>query len=149
MPDLPRTGAAEWEPEQQTPWFTVNAALRANNAFCVRVTVTRRDSVPPADCADGECFFIAAGASGDWAGYEGGVAIATGADASNGWQIVPADLVEQEGNSIFVVEEGRTLRRQNGEWIEGLEVLVDVSYAQDGDVIKWDGSNGQFYVAAP
>lgn len=148
MADLPRSGGTEWEPEQQTPWFTINPALRRLDAFCVAITVTRRDTTPPVSAADGECFLIDSVASGDWSGHEGGVAISIGQDALNGWQIVAAALIEREGNRIFIVEEGTTLLYEGG-WRQGVEVLVDVQYAQDGDVIKWDASNRQFYVAAP
>lgn len=148
MADLPHTGQPEWESEQVSPWLTQNNLSRTFDAFCTRGTVQRRESTPPADCNDGDCFLIDAGASGDWAGEDGGVAIASGADASNGWIIVPAASIEREGNSLYLVEDRLTLKWQGGLWREGAELFIDTRYAPDGGVVRWDQSNGEFYVAA-
>lgn len=147
MADLPHTGQAEWEPGQATPWFQVNASSRAFDAFCTRITVQRRDGDPPAECQDGDCFFIIAAATGDWLGQEGGIAIAKGEDATNGWLIVPAEAIEREGKTIAVVEEGIVLRRVGGNWVEGAELFVETAGAVDNGIVRWDQSNGVLYIS--
>lgn len=147
MADLPHTGQGEWEGSQASPWITQNHLNRTFDAFCVRITALSRETSPPADCVDGACFLIDSGASGDWAGEDGGVAIAKGADAVNGWIIIPADTIEREGNEIFIVEERVTLQRQVNTWVAGVRVFVDTAQAFDGATIRWDQSNGLFYFA--
>lgn len=148
MADLPHTGQAEWEPGQATPWFQVNASSRAFDAFCTRIVVQRRETDPPSECNDGDCFFIDGVGTGDWDGYDGGVAIAKGDDASNGWTIVPAAAIERDGNTIVIADEGVTLRRSNSQWVEGTELFVETAGAPDNGVVKWDQSNGILYIAA-
>jgi hypothetical protein len=55
--------------------------------------------------------------SGDWAGEEGGIAVAKGADAVNGWVIIPAASIEREGNTIYNVDTGALSRFVDGAWI--------------------------------
>jgi hypothetical protein len=117
MADLPHTGQAEWEGSQSSPWITQNNLNRTFDAFCVAINIVRVESDPPIDCVDGDCFLIEAVASGDWAGEEGGIAVAKGADAVNGWVIIPAASIEREGNTIYNVDTGALSRFVDGAWI--------------------------------
>lgn len=149
MADLPHTGQGEWESSQSSPWLTVNKVLRVHDAFAVRVNaVTRTLNTPPVVADDGAAYYIAAGGTGLWAGNDGGIAVAMGDDAANGWAIVPADLIASEGNTVFLADEGIVMRRQNDSWLEGTEIIVDLTGATDGGPLRYDASNGVVYVAA-
>lgn len=146
MAELPHTGGSEWEGSQASPWLVVNGALRRIDAFSVRVVVQGRQNAPPVSCDDGHAYLVESG-TGAWSGHDGAIAIASGDNASNGWLFVDADQINQIGNTIHIVDENITLRRQAGGWLEGTEVMVDLTGAPDGGSVRWDASNGIFYVA--
>lgn len=145
MADLPHTGQGEWAQAQASPWITQNNLNRTFDGFCVKIVVLSRETVPPSDCPDGARYLIDTGATGDWAGDDGGIAIAKGEDAVNGWIVVPAASIQLEGNEIYIVDERVTLQRQAVGWVEGNYVFVDLDGAFDGATLLWDQSNGVFY----
>lgn len=148
MADLPHTGQPEWEPAQSSPWLTQNHLSRTYDAFAVKIVVLSRENTPPVDCEDGARYLIDSAPTGVWAGKAGGIAIAKGADAANGWIIVPAASIAQEGNEIYIVEERITLQRQVSSWVEGTILFVDLDGIADGNTLAWDQSNGLFYPTA-
>jgi hypothetical protein len=148
MSTYPHTGGTQYAPAQGSPWLVLNDSILRLDAFAVRVTVQGRQTAPPVACSDGDVYYVNAGGSGLWAGHDGTLAIAKGANASSGWIHIPAAAVERTGNKIYIVNEGITMVRGASAWGEGREILVDMTGAPDGGVVRWDASNGVFYVAA-
>jgi hypothetical protein len=147
MAKIPNTGQDEWAAEQGSPWVQVNLALRALAAYAAGLIVQSRAlNAPPSSCSDGDCYLIAAAPGGGWAAYAAGdIAVSLGANHSNGWAIIPKASVEREGVKLYVADEDTTLRWW-GAWVAGVEVFVDTTGAPDGGVVKWDQSNGTFYI---
>lgn len=111
---LPRTGAGEWAASQASPWETVNLALRLLDAGACRFLIEDRDlTAPPGSCADGACYLVKATATGTWAGYDGKLAVAIGANASNGWQFI---TVAVEGMQLYVRDENLTIQYDGAAW---------------------------------
>jgi len=92
----------DWAAAQATPWNNHNASLRMLEA-AVRGLVLDRDlTAPPGSCADGATYLVDATATGAWAGHDGEMAVAVGANAVNGWLFV---AVATEGAILFVDDE--------------------------------------------
>lgn len=112
---LPRTGAAEWGASQASPWETVNLIARLLDAGACRFLIEDRDlTAPPGSCADGACYLVKATATGDWAGEDGKLAVAIGANAANGWQFITAAA---EGMQLYVRDEDLTILYEGGAWV--------------------------------
>src|ERR1700758_1016310 len=85
----PKTGAPEWAASQAAPNLTVNEQARRIEAGAGLFRVeSLTATAPPGSCADGACYIPAATATGAWAGKEKYIAIAVGANASNGWYFI-------------------------------------------------------------
>lgn len=88
--------------------ITHNEALVILDAI-IGCIVERRDlTVPPVDAADGQCWLVPDGASGDWSSRTGEVAISTG----GGWRF----LQPPDGMGVSVRQGGEQLRRSAGSW---------------------------------
>lgn len=146
MSDTPFLDIAEWDGPQGSPWLIVNKAMRQLEGFSLRTSVKDRDLTAPApSCADGDRYLVATGGSGLWAGADGQVAIALGANAINGWAFVEVEHVDTQ---IWVEDENRSIRwLSSGVWQAGTTVFVDLTGAPDGGTLRYDLSNGNFYVA--
>jgi hypothetical protein len=151
----PNVGAPEWDAAQATPWLTTNKALRIFDAFSAYSIIEDRDlTAPPGACADGARYLLpAAGVlGGAWLSHNGQLAIAMGANASNGWLFA---VVALEGVFLFVRDENLQIRHDGAAWqpkpddVAFLNDLVDVDTTglADGFVLKWDASNGIWYPA--
>ncbi|WP_257556397.1 DUF2793 domain-containing protein [Sphingobium sp. CFD-2] len=111
---LPRTGAAEWVASQASPWDTVNLMARLLDAGACRFLIEDRDlTAPPGSCADGACYLVKATATGTWAGHDGKLAVAIGANASNGWQFI---TVAVEGMKLYVRDENLEITHDGSAW---------------------------------
>ncbi|QFR31729.1 DUF2793 domain-containing protein [Ancylobacter sp. TS-1] len=86
---------------------THNEALLRLDALAQLCVRERSLTSPPADPVPGERYIVAAGATGDWAGHEGEVALH---DA--GWRF----LVPGAGWRAYVEAEGRTLTHDGIGW---------------------------------
>lgn len=112
---LPITGGPEWAASQASPWVTVNEAMRYLDAFASRSIIQDRNlTAPPGSCADGDRYLIAATATGLWAGQDGKLAIALGANAANGWLFV---TVAVEGTELWVRDEDLLIRYDGSAWV--------------------------------
>lgn len=113
--NLPRTGAAEWAGPQASPWDVVNAALRALDAGTCRFLVEDRDlTAPPGSCSDGACYLVSATATGAWDDEDGKLAVAIGANASNGWMFI---TVAVEGVDLYIRDENITIQYNGSGWV--------------------------------
>lgn len=148
----PQTGAPDWVAEQETPWLTVNQAQRIWDAYASRSIVEDRDlTAPPGSCADGDRFLIDGTGTGDWDGHDGELAIAFGANASNGWVFA---IVEREGVQLFIRDESLLVQWNGSAWVasEGVTALAQMSDVvledpQDSDILVYDASGGIWYNA--
>lgn len=114
MADTPINAAPEWAQAQASPWLTVNRALRTLEAMArAGIVQSRALATPPGSCADGDCYLVDATATGAWVGKEDYVAVAVGANASNGWYFIP---VAKEGVQLYVVDENKTVYWDGAAW---------------------------------
>lgn len=113
--NLPRTGVAEWAGPQASPWDTVNLVLRLLDAGACRFLIEDRDlTAPPGSCADGACYLVAATATGAWASKDGKLAVAIGANASNGWQFMTVAI---EGVRLYIRDENVEIQHNGSTWV--------------------------------
>lgn len=88
--------------------ITHNEALVLLDAV-IGCIVERRDlAAPPVGAADGQCWLVPDGASGEWTGRGGQVAVST----SGGWRYLQAP----DGMGLSVRQSGEQLRRLSGLW---------------------------------
>ena len=88
---------------------TVNEALARLDGL-VQLTVIDRDlASPPASPTEGECYIVAAGATGTWAGWGGDVVLFSG----GAW----LRLAPQEGWRVWIKDEGALVVRMGGAWL--------------------------------
>src|SRR5699024_8988184 len=97
MSDTPRFAMPLLDAAQAQKHVTVNEALSRADALAA-ARVERRDlDEPPAGAADGHVFIVATGATGDWAGRAGALALSL----NGGWEFVDP----WEGASFWVAAE--------------------------------------------
>lgn len=149
--NTPNVGAPMWDAAQASPWTPHNKAFRIFDALFSGAIVSEVDRTsPPGSCADGAKFLLRDGASGDWAGHQGEIAIAVGTNAANGWYYAEAEV---EGFVVYDQESGNSYRYNGTTWvaitdsISRLNDLVDVDDTglADGYILRWDQSNGIWY----
>lgn len=150
----PNTGAPEWAASQASPWNSVNEAAFIFDAFASRSIIEDRDlTAPPVSCANGARYLIDAAATGLWATHDGELAIAVGANASNGWYF--AD-VANHGNQLFVRDEDLLIEYDGGAWVTapgGVSVLddltdVDAPAPGNGDALRFNSGSGEWQAVA-
>jgi hypothetical protein len=149
--NTPNVGAPLWAASQASPWLTESQAARIWDAFAVTVIVERKDlTSPPGACADGARYLVNGVATGLWAGHDGDLAIAVGANASNGWYFAEIGL---QGMLLYNRAEARNYRYESGVWTAFADTLsrfqdlldVTISGLADGDLFVWDASNGLLF----
>ena len=96
------------EAAQAQKHITVNEALCRLDALAQLRVQSLIQTVPPVSNEDGVCYSIANGASGDWAGFDGKLAIFS----NGGWEF----LDPLEGWRAWVVDEGSEYRYVAGAW---------------------------------
>ena len=106
--------------QSQKEWFHNEALLRVDTLLCPVVEGAPM-AQPPASPVEGQCFIVASGGTGAWAGKDGALA----AYGEGGWRFVTAG----EGLQVYDRASGETLLRRNGSWESGIvraqEVQVD------------------------
>jgi hypothetical protein len=88
---------------------THNEALRRLDGITQLAVLDRDLTAPPASPADGACWIVAAGASGDWSGWDGDVAMWS----DGAWLRLPARI----GWRAWAIDEGKLLVRTAAGWI--------------------------------
>lgn len=87
----------EWESGQAQPEVVVNRALRWLECFAQLSAISMTDAAPPGSASDGDCYIVASGATGDWAGHDLEVALYVG----TAWEFREAPA----GSIAWVVDE--------------------------------------------
>ncbi|KKW91029.1 DUF2793 domain-containing protein [Sphingobium chungbukense] len=100
-----------------------NEALTRIDMLLHGAAASADESAPPAAPAIGDCWIVAAGASGDWAGREGMVACWT----EGGWRFV----TPRAGLSLWVVDRGYAMRHEGAGW-------ADAPVREDGLYVAGD-----------
>lgn len=103
-----RLGLPFLVPGQGQKDVTHNEALLMLDMLVQPVVQSASRSVPPDAAAEGQCWLVPMEADGTWVGRAGALACWT----AGGWRYATAS----EGWSVWVAEEGFTLRRHNGVW---------------------------------
>jgi hypothetical protein len=97
--------------QSQKEWFH-NEALQTIDALLCAMVEGPPVAQPPASPAEGQCFIIASGGSGAWAGKDGNLAAFT----EGGWKFI----APSEGLRALDRASGQTLLRRNGGWESGI-----------------------------
>ena len=112
MAETANLGLPLLAPSQAQKHVTVNEALTRLDALAKGVLASRRTATPPVEARHGEVWAVPPGATDEWAGREGELAIATG----GGWNFV----APREGWRAYALDEGAPLRHDGAGWaIEG------------------------------
>lgn len=65
----------EWAESQAQPQITVNTALRWLEAFAQLSVFSQSSMAPPPSPSDGALYIVPDGATGEWAGHDGQIAL--------------------------------------------------------------------------
>ena len=97
--------------QAQKEWFHNEALQRIDMLLCPAVEGPALAD-PPEDPAAGDCFLVAAGATGPWAGQDGAIAGFT----DGGWRFIAA----AEGMRVLERASGQIIVRRGGGWEAGV-----------------------------
>jgi hypothetical protein len=112
MTDTPRLALPAIEAAQAQKHVTHNEALVLLDCLTQLAVESRALAAPPGSPAEGACYVPAPGASGDWSGWDGQLALFSG----GGWQrIVPVS-----GLKAWVKAERLTVTYEDGVWRDGI-----------------------------
>ncbi len=130
MSETPRYAMPLLDAAQAQKHVTVNEALARADALAAG-RVERRDlSSPPAAPADGDVFIVGAGATDDWAGQDGALALFL----NGGWAFV----APWEGAAFWVAAERVRATYDGGSWIAGRAAGAAGGAATLGRVVEID-----------
>lgn len=141
MTTTPR-GAPELASSQAVPETTVNEQIRRTEAGAGRYPVADRVTAPPGTCADGANYIIIATATGAFAGKEGQIATAVGANAASGWYYRTLGTID-EGVLAYVQDEDAEYKWSGSAWATYSSGATE---AAASDV--WTGTNQTKYISA-
>lgn len=109
MTTMPRFGVTELAPSQAIPETTVNENLRYVSQGAGHFVFIDRDlATPPGSPADGDCYLVATGGTGDWSGHDGDIAFYMG----SAWEFIEA----LEGFTAGVQDENAVIAFVGGSW---------------------------------
>lgn len=111
MSETARLGLPLVQPSQAQKHVTVNEALTRIDAVAQMRLVSRSITVPPAPVVEGAAYAVPVGASGDWAGQEGQVAVGV----SGGWMY----LTPAAGWRAWIADEGAMALFDGADWAAG------------------------------
>jgi hypothetical protein len=107
----PILGMIDWAAAQASPWIGHNMALRTLEQGAGWFRFIDRDlTAPPGSPAEGDCYLVAAGATGAWAGHDGEIAFLMG----GGWTFIEP----LEGMGAGVLDENVAIAFLGGAWVE-------------------------------
>ena len=117
MTDTPHLALPYIEAAQAQKHVTHNEALDLIDALTQLAVESRTMAAPPGSPADGARYIPAAGASGDWSGWDGTLAFFIG----GAWvQHVPAS-----GLKAWVKDERLTVTYEDGAWRDGIALTAN------------------------
>ncbi len=101
--------SGEEDASQAQKHVTVNEALARVDALAQLRFVSRSQSVPPTNPVDGEAYFTASSATGDWAGLGDRIAIF----ANGGWIYLDAKI----GWQAWIEDEAQSFQFDGSNWV--------------------------------
>ena len=116
MTDTPRLALPVIEAAQAQKHVTHNEALARLDCLTQLAVASRALTAPPASPADGAAYIPAAGASGAWSGWDGGLALFSG----GGW----LRLMPVSGLRAWVTDERLTLTYEDSVWRDGVALTA-------------------------
>lgn len=146
MTDTAQLGLPLLQPAQAQKHVTVNEALARLDALTAMVLVSRSQTAPPSEAAEGEVWAVPADAAGAWSGRDGTLAIR----ANGGWAFLPP----RRGWRVWIADESVEAHWNGFAWEHGVacmgvsglvtkfdlfEVVVDLT---PGSVFSFDTSLG-------
>ena len=117
-------------PSQAQKHVTVNEAFSLLDAFAQFVLQSRTLGTPPISGVDGQAFVVPTGATGDWAGRDGEVAIWT----NGGWAFV----VPQMGWRAWLSDEAHLVFYDGVAWLDGAAAATSNGAATGFKVLETD-----------
>lgn len=113
---------------QSQKHVTHNEALRALDGLVQMAVLDKDLTAPPGSPADGDAYIVAAGASGEWAGWDGDVALRT----DGAW----LRLVARVGWRAWVADEGAVYVRLAAGWVATVRSAAwDLAVAPQGAAV--------------
>ncbi|WP_414900295.1 DUF2793 domain-containing protein [Sphingomonas flavalba] len=94
-----------------------NEALALIDAACMAAAESMDLAVPPGDAAPGQCWIVAAGGSGAWAGRDGALACMT----DGGWRFLPPVM----GMRLWIGDRGLWANWAGG-WTVGIAPVAEI-----------------------
>ena len=117
-------------PSQAQKHITVNEALSLLDAFAQFVLQSRTLATPPISGVDGQAFVVPTGASGDWAGRDGEIAIWS----NGGWAFV----APQVGWRAWLQDEAHLVFFDGSDWLDGAAAATTNGAATGFRVLEVD-----------
>jgi len=115
-------------PSQAQKHVTHNEALRLLDGI-VQLSVLSRDvSAPPGTAAEGDRYVVASGATGEWAGHDGEIAIRV----DGGWSFV----APRSGWIAWLSDEERLIVRDGSEWVSPLSNFETLGVNAEADTVS-------------
>lgn len=125
MADTARLLLPTIQASQAQKHVTHNDALRLLDGMVQASVINSTRTAPPASPGAGDCYIVAAGASGVWAGWDGDIALY----ADGAWY----RLVVGEGWRAFDQAQGAVLVRIGASWVSlGVAVSANGSFTRTG-----------------
>jgi hypothetical protein len=112
MTSTPRLGLPAIEAAQAQKHVTHNEALVLLDCLTQLAVESRELAPPPGSPAEGACYIPAPGATGDWSGWDGQIALYSG----GGWQVI----APVSGLKAWVKAERLTVTYEDGVWRDGI-----------------------------
>ncbi|ODN72444.1 DUF2793 domain-containing protein [Methylobrevis pamukkalensis] len=116
MTQTPRAGLPLLAAAQAQKHVTHNEALVVLDALTGLCILDRDLTEPPSGAAEGECWLVAAGATGDWADEDGQIACRI----DGGWRF----LSPFPGLVAYVADEARLLIRRAADWADVTTIVA-------------------------
>lgn len=110
MSETPRLALPYLAPQQAQKHVTMNEVIRRLDAIVQASVETRALASPPGGPVEGGAYIPASGASGEWSGADGQIAIYQ----DGAWAVIPP----QTGWRVWVVDEAALLAWSGAEWVQ-------------------------------
>lgn len=124
----PVLGLTEWAAAQASPWTPHNSALRTLEQGAMWFRFKDRDlATPPGSPAEGDCYLVAASATGAWAGHDGDITYYV----NGAWSFIDP----LEGMGAGVLDEDIAVAFLGGSWVELATGTVGAAATQTGEMI--------------
>lgn len=138
MAETPKLGLTLLEASQAQKHVTVNEGFAVLDGWVQPVVINATTTSPPGSPSEGDCYIVAATASGSWAGLETTLAMYSG----GAW----LHLVPQDGFSVYDLATSRQKRFDGAAWVDDAD--ASASYAIVGVNTSADSYN-RLAVRAP